>query len=862
MRNGVSGLACDLHGVKKKQELSLIKKIKRILWIIAAVAALAVSGVVYFTVRYQDEIIRLFIAEANKHILTPVDVKKVEFSMFRQFPDITISLKDVEMAESFADSKRQLLRAGSLRFTFSLWDVLHKRYRVQDIRLEKGAVLIRYDAEGNPNYKILSEGGKNGRTFFDLENIVLEDVQLHYEHDKTGLMIDAFTPSLKLKIRGSDKQLDFDLNGQLNTGYVKVKGKSYFRKKSVKIDTRILYLTGEKRTLFENGNLNIDGAQFSVTGDVKTPERTLRLDIKGRNTTFNTLLSLLPEEYARPYRRYRTRGKVYFNALLDGRYDLNHGLNLDVSFGSENASFYHPEFKKGLEEVCFKGRFLNGREHRLKTFELRLDDFSCKLDGRVVTGKLLLSDFNDYYLKFDVKGLIDVQSLLDIFPNEVVRSAYGRMNIDLRGKGRLSDLNIPKRRNRFNTEGEVDLQNVSFVLYGERLPFNAFTGSFIFNKSDLAISNFTGRVGSSDFELNGFFKYVTGWLFSKNRRISIDADLHSEFLDFDELLMSNFASRDTTRHNDKKYQFRISPDLGIRFNCMVSKVKFRRFTGRDIRGDLIINDRIATFNDVRFRSAGGTVRLSGSVSNKDDNRVEVVTDVDLDGIAIDSLFYIFNNFSQTWIIDRNLRGQITAGLNAYLRFSKYMKLDTRSLIADIHATVNNGQLIEFEPAQRLSAFIESETLSHLKFSKMENDIRIADQKVFIPEMDIRTNVSDITISGTHTFDQRIDYHLAVPLMLFLNEGRKKRFAEDAVDGGKLLLVVNGTTSDYKVSYDTKAFTRSIKNEISNEGKEWRELLHGKGGKDTLKNAEPVPEEEEYFDFDEAEKKDGGGGYLP
>jgi hypothetical protein len=95
-------------------------------------------------------------------------------------------------------------------------------------------------------------------------------------------------------------------------------------------------------------------------------------------------------------------------------------------------------------------------------------------------------------------------------------------------------------------------------------------------------------------------------------------------------------------------------------------------------------------------------------------------------------------------------------------------------------------------------------------------------------------------------------------MLFLNEGRKKRFAEDAVDGGKLLLSIKGTTSDYKVSYDTRALAKSIKNEISNEGKEWRDILHKKGSVDSIQKAEPVLEEEEYFDFDEDDEDDGGG----
>jgi len=812
-----------------------------------------VAGGVFFTIRYQDEIISMFIQQANKRIQTPVDVKQVNFSLFRQFPDVTISLQDVVVNESYVGSDRKLLRAESVRFTFSLWDIINKRYEVRDIHIEKANLFIRYNSQGEPNFRILAKREGSKDAFFSLENIRLKDVNVHYEQATSEVMIDVFTSLSKAKIKSQSGQLSFDLTGDLLTEQVKVQDKSYFRRKSVSFNTRIIYLSETKETNIVNGELTIDNAPFTVVGNVKSGEKTLNLQITGRNTTFNSLLSLLPSDYAKPYKQYKSKGKVFFDAALDGRYDLPHGLNVDVSFGSQSASFYHPKFKKGFRKVSFKGRFMNGAQNKSTTFELRIDDFNCQLDDRPVVGNLLIRNFDDYYLKFDLKGLVDVHTLLDIFPNKQIRAAYGKVNVDLHGSGRLSDLNVPQRRSRFNVDGEIELQNISFILNGERLPFNSFNGSFMFNKNDLAISNFTGKIGSSDFELNGFFKRITSWVFSKNQKISIEADLHAEFLDFDELLKSNFASRDTTNRKDKKYNFRISPDLQFKFNCVVSKVKFRRFDGRNIRGNLTINNRIATFDHIRFNSVGGLVVLSGSVSNKDDNRVELLVDADLNNIAIDSMFYLFNNFNQNWIIDKNLRGRITANVNTYLRFSRYLKLDTRSMIADIHAVVNDGELIDFEPAQRLSSFIDGEVLSHLKFSKMQNDIRIANRTVYIPEMDIHTNISDISISGSHAFDQQIDYHVAVPIMLILNNGKRKRFAEDAVDGGKLFLKVSGTTSDYKISYDTKALKKEIGNEITNEGAEWKEILKNKGIKESGQKVEPALEEEEYFDFDEDDK---------
>jgi hypothetical protein len=144
--------------------------------------------------------------------------------------------------------------------------------------------------------------------------------------------------------------------------------------------------------------------------------------------------------------------------------------------------------------------------------------------------------------------------------------------------------------------------------------------------------------------------------------------------------------------------------------------------------------------------------------------------------------------------------------------------------------------------------VEEESLAQMRFSKMTNLIKIENRTIYLPEMEIRSNVSNILISGTHTFDKNIDYHLSVPLKSFIRISKKKDYDESARRGIHLLLKITGNTSDYTISYDTKAFKNNITKDFKDEGQEWKNIRK----KEEI-IADEVPElEEEYFDFEQSE----------
>jgi hypothetical protein len=250
--------------------------------------------------------------------------------------------------------------------------------------------------------------------------------------------------------------------------------------------------------------------------------------------------------------------------------------------------------------------------------------------------------------------------------------------------------------------------------------------------------------------------------------------------------------------------------------------------------------------EARMHTMGGILTLSGSFSATHPVDRQVLADGHFDGIHIDSIFYVFNNFRQEFLVHRHLRGKINADINTFLILDNELRFKPESLLSFIDISIIDGELINFEPMQSLSRYIDSEALKHLKFSELRNDIQVRNKTITIPEMEIISNVSTIRVSGTHTFDQRIDYHFMVPLSQFRQSDPDARFGEIAEDeSGKMniFLKMTGTTRDYKVIYDTRAVTRKILQDFKKEGKEIKNLFQKQ---DSPQKNKVELDEDEYF----------------
>jgi hypothetical protein len=307
--------------------------------------------------------------------------------------------------------------------------------------------------------------------------------------------------------------------------------------------------------------------------------------------------------------------------------------------------------------------------------------------------------------------------------------------------------------------------------------------------------------------------------------VQVEAELQARYLNVDELLDKVFTSE-----KNESVQFGLDPRWTLNFNCQIDHLRFKKFNARYLAGDLQIRNQLAVSRNVQMKTLGGEVTFNGIVDAQQPAAVDVVGGFQLNKVHLDSIFYVFENFGQTFIEAKHLKGRVEADVSLELTLTEALKLKSETLIADVSATIRQGELNNFEPLQKLSRYLDDEGLSKLRFADLTNEIHIENQTVYIPQMEIRSNVTTLQLSGTHTFSQHIDYRVVAPLRNKKKIDPDEAFGaiEEAKGQSRVFLKITGTTDQYEVSYDKSAVKQKITSDLKKEVKELKDAFRLKG----------------------------------
>lgn len=826
---------------------------RKILIYIGLAAGVIVVSLIISVFLFKDKIVRTFLAEANKQINTPIKVAEIDVSIFTHFPNLSIELKKVYVEDS-QPGNYPLLTAEIVSFQFHPLEAYRGAYNIKGLEIRDAEASLKIDAMGKNNYTILkpSEGVGASSVALELKDVVLKNIKVVYMDLKARQHYIFLSRGLDASIRTSNDIYNIDARGELTTETINVNGKSYFAGKTFQVESELVYDDIKKEIEIEPSSLNLKGARFAVTGEYAWKSKeTINLEVKGKDTDIQTILSLLPESVSADFAKYRSKGDVYFNARLNGEISNRELPALQVDFGFTNATIFHPDYKSRLEGASMKGSFRSEDLSDSRRAALLLNNIKGSLNGRPFVADFMMRDFNDPYVNCSFRGNMDAAAIVGFYPIENIREVSGELNADVSFKGKVHLLKARATAQQVSTQGNIDLKNIRFLYGSEKVALKNLNGNLQFSNNDLALSNVTANFGNSDFVFNGFFKNIITFLLFENQPVGIETDMKSQFLDVNQLFEIAYGKTEAaTGSVDKKdqYEFEISPNVYLNFNCDVSKLVYKKFTASKIKGDLLVKNKVAVSRQLSLETMGGKLTLSGIVDATNAKAIDVVCSSHLDRIYLDSVFYVFENFDQDFIQDKHLKGQVTADVDMEMTLNQNLRLYQETLIADIDASIRNGELNNFEPMKKLDRYLDDEGLNKMRFSDIKNDIHIEKKTIYIPQMVVRTNVTDLKISGTHTFDQHINYKLVTPLR------GKKKFTDAQAEGAlesdgsgqsRLYLKITGTTDDYKVSLDTDAIKKKIISDIKQEVKDLKDAFRQK---ETQKKKELELEEDEYFDW--------------
>ncbi len=795
----------------------------------------------------RDQILQRTISEVNKSLNTPVDVKKIDFSLFSNWPNASILLKSVKTLhqEGF---NAPFVKAGEIQLSVNLFSVLSNQYTINEITIKDATFSLEINQNKANNFSVFKKGekkaGKNKKIAIKKISIINSQLTFH-DYSKATPLKTAF--QIKRLVSSADFKSNFvKLNPVGNLVWENFRARDLLlpKNQAYKIDLNIHYqFTDKNLEIFSGMIKHHDLSINQISGSVNLKGNTsIKLNVGTDQFAIEKLPNLIPAKYIKQMKSYELTGNAKINFSLEGSLDNTLKQKLLLNFDITSLAGKYPD--KGIYFSQHQLSGLLSKEKGIKYPKSLLKAVNGK-------GKIAGSSINYHFEFLKADGKSYSGDLSGTLTGSQLNKIYSSPNIqNLKGQF-IYDLHLQTIKNQIASDGEIEIKNASFVTNSLSQPIEKINSSLVFNNGEIAFQDLNWNIGKSDFAFSGVVINPTN-IPKKNASFFIDGKLSAKKLLLDEIMGISYNQTDGKENvkNEVK-DYTIPPSVNIRLALAIDNLSYKRFKAKELITNVHIKNRRIISEAFNFRSIGGSVN-GAFTAFPEKGFIKSIIKGEIKNLESDSIFYVFENFDQDFIENKHLKGQISAKVTSDIYLTKNLTPISSTLVSTIDATIANGRLVNFQPMYRLSTFVDEAQLAELSFSKMKNKITIKDSKILIPEMSIESNVSNIELSGWHTLDQKLEYHLKVPLRKKYKKDRDERFGEIA-DADKnisnLFLKIKGSTSDYKISYDRKAVLKKVKEDIKQEGKDLIKIFQNKGKKE--KDITTL-DEDEYFDFDTIE----------
>jgi uncharacterized protein involved in outer membrane biogenesis len=837
-----------VHEVKRKSRPWWKRVIRFFTWTfgIFIFLLLVLVGLTYI---YQDEVKGYVIAEVNKRVNTTilVDGKDIDLTIIKTFPDVSVIFRNIAALDATGAAKPDtLMKAESISLGFNILDLFHHNYSIHNITIENGKLDLRVDAKGRDNYHFLKETtdtitNDTSHVDFALDNISLVNVVCSYTDKKSKSAYKVDFHELNFSGDFGKDKYEFQTNSDFTIGKIMSSGVSYFKGDPGSFDVVVEIDNLSKNYAIRKGKLKISDLALNVSGNMTEQKKNFLLDlgVKGDDIDLPAALSLLPASYKSDLDRLESSGEFYIDASIKGLYGDTLIPDINASFGiNSGATLERKDGSVKLTGISLKGVFSNvkGKDG------LQLNSFTASSLKSKFTGSFALTDFDQPHYRADLSGHVDIGELQSVLQLDTIEETSGLLDIQLQASGSPAKgtMLTAKDFRAFKTSGTAKLTGARIKLKGASFPVDSVNGKLSFDGNNVTVEGFTARALKSDIVIDGQVKNLLGYLFTEKEALDISGDLSSTNLDLNSLLYSE-KTETKKQAADSNYRLILPERLRLNLNTSIKHVLFRKFEASEIAGSMQLNKQRLTADPISFHSMDGTISGSGMIDGTREDSLLITCNADIENVSIYKLFYQMENFGQdndTTITYNNVKGNLSSKVNFASLWGNDLNVNEKKIYTDADITIANGELINFRPLEVLSRFIKLDDLKDIKFKSLHNNIEIKNRLISIPKMEINSSAINITMSGTHDFDNNVDYHFIVDL----DEIRAKKakaakpqnteFGVEEDDGGhrtRLYITMKGYIGNPDIKYDSKGAFQGFKEDLHDEKQNLKSILHKEFG---------------------------------
>ncbi|NQX92709.1 MAG: hypothetical protein HRT74_11405, partial [Flavobacteriales bacterium] len=565
----------------------------------------------------------------------------------------------------------------------------------------------------------------------------------------------------------------------------------------------------EERYIVHHSLVEVFGNDFACSGSFDNEPDAVycAFEAQGSDLSLEDLMVAMPESVQHSLSQYQLEGNGTVELVISGASGNNHKPQVDLFAKVDNGSLEHKHSGSSVDRI---NTSVNYRFGEKETLEIR--SFSGLFEGSPINASGNMEHLSSPWVNLNVDGNVDAAKLSEFLGTEDQMALSGQLIVKSNIKGPLPQWKFNPKKTKVT--GDLEWKNGSFFWNPTQHKLEDIQLKATFDGSDMKIGELYAQIGESDISMTGSLGQFMGF-------INGDQDLKVQVTSKSQKI--NIADFMTTQNSTETASPDVQDDsmmkrIQIAGNVVINHLNYSSFHASELSASLDWKNQNIALSNVRGKCASGTIKSDVSLRRKGSGYA-LQAELDHQDIFINEFFDLFDNFGQDFITSNHLRGASSGNTNVSFDLSSAFDIAPESIIAIAKIHINDGELIALESMDEMcvylkengliSTFVDTQELQaalhHIYFEELENEVRIERGIISIPKMVIASSAMDITIEGSHSFKQDIDYSVG----LYLRDLYKKKSSEygeieDDGAGNHFFLSMSGNLDDPQFGYDRLA----------------------------------------------------------
>lgn len=849
-----------------------LKWTKRILIGLLITLATLIIALVSFVYLYEKEIKQYAVDQLNSHLKVEVKTSDIELTIWDQFPSTSLRFSNVLVPDYTSENKKDtMLFASSIYLNFNFWDILSGTYNVQEIAISKALINIKTNQKGEDNFDIWNSDTtvvSDGKFSFDIKKLKGDHLLINYLNEPINQDYKFDVKNIEFKGNFNESNFLLSLESDMKIKRFKTDETTWLKNKNstLKADLTIDNTSGKYE--INQAKLSVEKLKFDIDGYYinQADSAAIDLAVKGSNIDLTSLFSIFPIDYLNVIQQYKAKGAVLFDAHIEG--ELSKKLTVDASFSMDKGSLTEKTSDIALKNISLEGYY---KSHNSKgTNELKLESFSANIDMGTIKGDFFIENFNQPKLICHSNGNLSLKKLHQFINSSSITNLSGDLNYDIFFDGKITNNDFELT----NAGGNVNFKDGYIALPSSPVHYSNLAGSMSLVKNDALIKNVTGNAQQSDFQLDGVVRNILPYIFKPGEKLTIEADLRSNHLSLDNLLGAQTSSN-TSQITEESVPFELPLFLNLNLKAQIKKLTYGKFTAENILGFVLLEKQHLMAKNFSFKANKGSYLCTAELEQLKEYQMLFTSNLTASAIDIKNVFTEFDNFGQSFLTDQHIKGNGNMNVSVLAVLDKTLSIVPSSIIAQADIGILNGAITNQSSLIDIAKYLNetplvnkvidtkmlAEKLKNVSFASLTNTIYIKDGVITIPKMLIASSVMDLSVGGTHSFDDQIDYHFSFTLRdILVKKGQSDEFGPVIDDGlgKKIFLRMYGHLDNPKYELDKEERKIELKENLLKEKQNVKAILKQEFGlfkKDsTVKTFTPNEKPKPTF---EVEWEDGG-----